>query len=102
MTGVVFNCVAYVQGREVGKSGVTVRANGELDNQVYPNKLLCHIRKVNRILHRFFPFQLKIGKITPLRKLSTITSVYFSLQKYCLVHQNPLAQANWMVCLILS
>jgi len=37
MTGVVFNCVAYVQGREVGKSSVTVRANGELDNQqVYP------------------------------------------------------------------
>ena len=61
-----------------------------------------NIRKVNRILHRFFPFQLKILKITPLRKLSTITSVYFSLQKCCLVHRNPLVQANRMVCLILS
>jgi len=61
-----------------------------------------NIHKVNRILHRFFPFQLKIQKIIPLRKLSTITSIYFSLQKCCLVHRNPLAQANWMVCLILS
>ena len=43
MTGVVYNCVAYVQGREVGKSSITVRANGELDNQVYPNKLLCQL-----------------------------------------------------------
>ena len=33
MTAVVYTCMAYMQGQEVGKGSVTVRANGELDNQ---------------------------------------------------------------------
>ena len=60
-----------------------------------------NICKVYWIPHRFFPFQLRIQKITPLWKLSTITSAYFNLRKFCLFHWIPLAQANWMVCLIL-
>ena len=38
-----------------------------------------NICKVFQILYRFFLFQLKIWKITLLRKLSTIISAYFSL-----------------------
>ena len=61
-----------------------------------------HMETYVKLTGFYIAFQLKIRKITPLRKLSTITSVYFSLQKCCLVHRNPLAQANRMVCLILS
>ena len=29
ITGVVYTCVAYDQGKEVGRANITVRANGE-------------------------------------------------------------------------